>query len=109
MDYVNEIMESALCAKEDSGETNVLKSVQLIVKVEHVIKIMGNVSNVNEDFGELIALKFVQGIAKIVLICFNVIIAQMDGMVLLVKSRAQITAETADRVTKSLEIAMSVL
>lgn len=33
----------------------------------------------------------------------------MDGMVLFVKSRAQITAETVDLVTKSLVIAMSVL
>ena len=46
---------------------------------------------------------------KFILIRINVLIAPMDGMVLLVNCRAQITAETVDPVTTSLVIASFVL
>ena len=107
--YVNEILENAKYANRDSGETDVLKTVQLIVKAGHVIKILENVGSVKEGFGEVNVLKTVQLIVKFVLMRINVSIAPMDGMVLLVKSPAQHTAETEDLVKKSLVIASFVL
>lgn len=65
-------------------------------------------SCVREDFGDLIVLNTVQSIVFIVAIRMIVIIAQMDGMVLLVISRVLITAEKVNLVTKSLAIAMGV-
>ena len=100
MGHVRKILGTASSVKEDFGEVNAMKTVQLIVKAGHVIKIMASVGSVKEGFGVANVLKIVQLIVKFVLMRMNVLIASMDGMVLIVKSRAQITAETVDLVTK---------
>lgn len=79
------------------------------MKAVHVVKTTGNVSSVREDFGDRIVLTIVQDTVIIVKIRINVIIAQMDGMVLLVISRVPITAEKQNLVTKTRAIAAPVL
>ena len=60
------ILEIVISVREDFGETNVLKTVQLLAKVGHVINILEIANNVREDSGELDVLKIVQIIVKFV-------------------------------------------